>query len=425
VSARGGGQDGNPAGGDQRPMVQPASSLEAYRELEKALYVLRDGLESAESYQEMAEHLASRSFPENRIAQLADLGHLGGDLHLHSSVSDGKVPPQKLPWLARAMGLETIALTDHDSVDGCREAFREGMLVGVRVVCGVELSTDQPGLEILAYFPEAGKLFSYLQSSQSSRFRSVLKRRQSLIHQKSLACLDHVNRWLRRQKVPAEQQITPGEYDRWYDGRQPYFPGTLCVLGLKRLTPKQRSSLQIHDPREFNTKVVTPFLKSWSGGAGRGKTIDLTAESFSLVRSALRAGVPTATVMAHPKELVTKGRKSLGAVRKLIFELADTYGLDGVEVSCARDAETDVRYWMETVEQYNARVAAGGASKRLLAASHSSDFHVLGPGIDTGEITPGFGVLDSRPPYRRGNLRPQMPLDEFLEQLQRRANENL
>ncbi len=409
-----------------RPEVRAASSPEAYQELERALYVLRDALEAAGSYQELTELLAARCFSENRIAQLADLGVLGGDLHLHSSVSDGKVPPRKLPWLARVLGLHAIALTDHDSVDGCREAFREGMLIGVRVICGVELSTDQPGLEILAYFPDAGKLFSYLQSSGSSRFRSVLKRRQSLMHEKSLACLDHVNRWLRRQKVPAERLITLEEYDRWYEGRQPYFPGTLCVLGLARLSPEQRSSLRIHDPRTFHTKVVTPFLESWSGGRPHGKTPDLTAESFALVRSALRAGVPAATVMAHPKELVTKGRLSLGAVRKLVFNLAETYGLDGIEVACARDNETDVLYWLETVKLYNASVGAAVAGRKsLLAASHGSDFHVLGPGVDTGEITLGFGVLDSRPAYRRGNLRPQMPLDEFLEQLQRRAGENV
>jgi len=219
------------------------------------------------------------------------------------------------------------------------------------------------------------------------------------MHEKSLACLDHVNRWLRRQKVPAERLITLEEYDRWYEGRQPYFPGTLCVLGLARLSPEQRPSLRIHDPRTFHTKVVTPFLESWSGGRPHGKTPDLTAESFALVRSALRAGVPAATVMAHPKELVTKGRLSLGA---------------------------DVLYWLETVKLYNASVGAAVAGRKsLLAASHGSDFHVLGPGVDTGEITLGFGVLDSRPAYRRGNLRPQMPLDEFLEQLQRRAGENV
>ncbi|NIA21647.1 MAG: hypothetical protein GWP05_06715 [Anaerolineaceae bacterium] len=414
---------------DARPA--PAASPEAYRQLETVLYQVRDALEAAESFHQFSELLAARNVPQNRVIQVTDLS-IGGDLHLHSSASDGKIPARKLPWLARVMGLRTISITDHDSVSGCREAFREGMLIGVRVVCGLELSTQQPGLEILAYFPDAGKLFSYLQSSKSSRFRRVLGRRQSQIHDKSLACLDYVNAWLGRQKVAAEDLVTLAEYDRWFGGRKPYFPGTLCVLALERLTAAQRDKLKIHDPRTFNTKVVTRFLRSYgmkskpSGKKTAKPPPDLLAEDFSILRSVARAGVPVATILAHPKELVTKGKKSLGAAAKLIMELARQGDLDGIEVACSRDTEDDIRYWKEIVDQYNASLAQKPTrrGKPLLAASHSSDFHVLGPGLETGEITLGFGVLDSRPQFRRGNLHPQMPLEEFLEQLQRRANEN-
>ena len=416
---------------DARATPAPASPLEAYRELEMVLYQVRDALEASESFQHFAEELSARNVPQDRVIQIVNLT-IGGDLHLHSSASDGKIPARKLPWLARVMGLRTIGITDHDSIDGCREAFREGMLVGVRVLCGLELSTPQPGLEILAYFPDAGKLFSYLQSSKSSRFRRVLSRRQAEIHEKSLACLDYVNAWLGRRKVAAKDLITLEEYDRWYGGQRPYFPGTLCVLGLERLTAAQRDKLKIHDPRAFNTKVVTRFLRSWglkasTAGKKGAKRRDLLAESFSILRSTARAGVPVATFLAHPKELVTKGKKSLGAASKLIVELARQYRLDGIEVACARDTEDDIRYWKEIVEKYNASVSRSAArrAKPLLAASHSSDFHVLGPGAKTGEITLGFGILDSRPQFRRGNLCPQMSLEEFLEQLQRRASENL
>jgi len=407
----------------------PASSLEAYRELEATLYGLRDAVEAVETFDEFSRELDARGIPESRIRRICDLS-LGGDLHLHSTASDGKVPPRKLPWLAWAMGLETIGLTDHDSVSGCREAFREGMLIGVRVLPGVELSTGQPGLEILAYFPDAGKLFGYLYSSKAARFRNVLGARQQAIHEKSLACLEYVNGWLRRRKVPEERLITLEEYDRWYGGQKPYFPGTLCVLGLARLTPEQRDELKIHDPRTFNTRVTTPFLRkhdmSASGARSKGAR-DPLEENFALLRGVARAGVPVAAFLAHPKELVTKGKRSLGAVRSTVFHLAEERGLDGIEVACARDTEGDVRYWKETVDAYNATVSDGRGSKRrkpLLAASHASDFHVLGPGLATGEITLGFGVLDSRPHLRRGNLRPQMPLNAFLERLSRRAREN-
>ncbi len=414
-----------PAPGPQVAAAPPVGPpLEAYLELERTLYLVRDALENSDSFDDLLTELARHNMPEGRVAQVADL-NLEGDLHVHSNASDGKLPPRKLPWLARVLGLRSVALTDHDSVAGCREAFREGMLLGVQVMPGVELSTEQPGLEILAYFPDAGKFFGFLATSRAARLRQVLERRQGEIHQKSLACLEHVNAWLRRQKVPVDRLITLEEYDRWFEGQKPYFPGTLCVLGLERLSESERTRLKIHDPRAFNTRVVTPILErlAQKGPAGKKRPSRLN-ESLALVAAAVKAGVPAATILAHPKELVTKGGMSLGAVRKLVRQLAEERGLDGIEVNCARDNEDDSRYWCDIVREYNAEALAAGR-KPLLAASHSSDFHVLGPGLATGEITMGFGLLDSRPQFRRGNLRPQMALDEFLEQLQRRACENV
>ena len=54
-------------------------------------------------------------------------------------------------------------------------------------------------------------------------------------------------------------------------------------------------------------------------------------------------------------------------------------------------------------------------------ASYSSDFHVLAPGLATGEITLGFGLLDERPEFRQGNLRPQTSPEELLEAMRHRA----
>lgn len=409
-----------------KPRIVPASTPEAYRDLEETLYRVRDALEAADSFADFRAQLAVRRVPEERVRRACDLS-LGGDLHLHTTVSDGKVPARKLPWVARAMGLETIAITDHDSVSGCREAFREGTLIGVRVTPGVELSTEQSGLEILTYFPEAGKLFSFLDSSKGERFRKVLKGRQETMHTKSVACLDHVNAWLRRQKVPPENLITLEQYDAWFGGQKPYFPGTLCVLGLARLSAPQRERLKIRDPRTFHTRVATPFLKAWDAKHVTAKSQARLKEAFAIVKAAARAGVPSATFVAHPKELVTKGKMSLGAAGKLVVRLAEEYGLDGVEVACSRDTADDVHYWIKMVEEYNATVRDVRGSRRrkpLLSASHGSDFHVLAPGRGTGEITLGFGVLDQRPQYRRGNLRPQMALPEFMDLLRRRARDN-
>jgi predicted metal-dependent phosphoesterase TrpH len=62
------------------------------------------------------------------------------DLHAHSTASDGAAPPAGLVAAARQAGLAAIALTDHDTVAGVREAVAAVAGNGLRVVPGVELS---------------------------------------------------------------------------------------------------------------------------------------------------------------------------------------------------------------------------------------------------------------------------------------------
>ena len=70
------------------------------------------------------------------------------DLHLHSTVSDGRLSPSELVRYAQGEGVTTMALSDHDSTDGVAEAQRVGSDLGVRVIPAIELSTDLPGASI-------------------------------------------------------------------------------------------------------------------------------------------------------------------------------------------------------------------------------------------------------------------------------------
>ena len=62
----------------------------------------------------------------------------GIDLHLHSSFSDGLHPPERLGRLVREVGLEVVALVDHDETRGL-EAFRAAA-APVRCIDAVELT---------------------------------------------------------------------------------------------------------------------------------------------------------------------------------------------------------------------------------------------------------------------------------------------
>jgi predicted metal-dependent phosphoesterase TrpH len=70
------------------------------------------------------------------------------DLHTHSTVSDGTVPPDGAIEAAKRCGLSALALTDHDTIGGIPAARAAGERLGIRVIAGVELSAFQEDHEI-------------------------------------------------------------------------------------------------------------------------------------------------------------------------------------------------------------------------------------------------------------------------------------
>jgi predicted metal-dependent phosphoesterase TrpH len=70
------------------------------------------------------------------------------DLHLHSTVSDGRLSPTELVRYASESGVTTMALSDHDATDGVDVAQQVGQQLGIRVIPALELSTDLPGASV-------------------------------------------------------------------------------------------------------------------------------------------------------------------------------------------------------------------------------------------------------------------------------------
>ena len=81
------------------------------------------------------------------------------DLHAHSTASDGSESPAEVVRLAARAGLNAVALTDHDTLEGVDEAAREAERVGIELVPGVELSCewDRGGLHLVVLFLPPGR----------------------------------------------------------------------------------------------------------------------------------------------------------------------------------------------------------------------------------------------------------------------------
>lgn len=63
-----------------------------------------------------------------------------GDLHNHTTASDGEYSPTELVVKAKELGLTAVGVTDHDTLNALDEALAAGEAVGVQVVPGVEVS---------------------------------------------------------------------------------------------------------------------------------------------------------------------------------------------------------------------------------------------------------------------------------------------
>ena len=74
------------------------------------------------------------------------------DLHTHSCFSDGTDTPEELLYKANSLHIKGIALTDHDTVDGCISFQKEAILYPkITAINGCEFTVDHPAnIEIIA-----------------------------------------------------------------------------------------------------------------------------------------------------------------------------------------------------------------------------------------------------------------------------------
>jgi hypothetical protein len=70
------------------------------------------------------------------------------DLHCHSNVSDGALPPAEVARRAARSGVEVWALTDHDQLAGLAQAREAARDAGMRFIDGVEISVTWRGSTI-------------------------------------------------------------------------------------------------------------------------------------------------------------------------------------------------------------------------------------------------------------------------------------
>ena len=81
---------------------------------------------------------------------------LSYDLHIHSCLSpcgDNEMTPANIAGMAAVLGLDVIALTDHNSCRNCGPLLKMAEVYGITALPGMELTTDED-VHVLCLFPD-------------------------------------------------------------------------------------------------------------------------------------------------------------------------------------------------------------------------------------------------------------------------------
>jgi len=281
------------------------------------------------------------------------------DLQSHSRWSDGELPPAGVVAAAALAGVELMALTDHDAVDGVDEAVASGKAHGVRVVTGAELSALDGTREDL-------HVCAYLVDHHAPAFRAALREFRADRNARGarmLTALAECGWALERTAVDA-RAASGAPVGRPHLARAVWdHAGNRGRLEAERLT----------DPGAVLEAYLVPGAPAY-----RRRTTPTVPEAIGAIHDA--GGL---AVWAHPFWDLEEDAAVLDAVDRFA-----SIGLDGVECFYVTHTEAQTR------------LIAGHCDRRGLLTTGSADFH--GPGhcrlsafraFETYGLTPRLGAI--------------------------------
>jgi predicted metal-dependent phosphoesterase TrpH len=251
-----------------------------------------------------AARAGSARFPSGRCA----------DLHLHTFFSDGTYSPEELVAQARLHGLAAMALTDHDTVEGCPRTAAACEAAGIEFMTGTELTAEQSGSEIhiLGYCMD---IHNARLLAETARFQAV---RQNRIRE-IVARLNEINVPLNADAVFALANCrAPG---------RPHVARALVQAGLC-------ASLD---------EAFERFLKR-NRPAWVPKFKMSAADAIALIHQA--GGI---AVLAHP---------GLNRTDDFIPDLVEG-GLDGIECFHTKHSTATAEQYLELADQHHLLVTGG------------------------------------------------------------------
>ena len=236
------------------------------------------------------------------------------DLHLHTLFSDGTYTPEELAGHGARLGLAAMALTDHDTVEGCARMDAACRALKIQFIPGTELTAELNGneLHLLGYFVDTGnqKLLEEI-----AKFQAV---RQQRIHE-MVAKINELNVPLKADDVFALANCrSPG---------RPHVARAMVKAGL------------CHTLDEAFERFLKKNRPAW---VPKKKMSAL--EGIELIHQA--GGL---AVMAHP---------GLNRTDEVIPDLVGA-GLDGIECFHTKHSPSVANHYLEIADRFGLLITGG------------------------------------------------------------------
>lgn len=236
------------------------------------------------------------------------------DLHLHTHFSDGTYSPQELVEHAVEKGLSAIALTDHDTVDGCAATEAACQAKGIEFLWGAELTAHYQGVE----FHLLGYGFDPTYQPLRTCLLQTQRERQNRIHR----MVDKLNQ--AGVDLPVEEVFEIADCEA--PGR-PHIARALVRRGFCR---------SVDDAFE---RYLKKNRKGWAP-----KDVLPADKAVQILREA--GGV---SVLAHP---------GLNIPDRMIEGLVEV-GIDGIECIHSRHSTRDIEHYMGFADRHELLVTGG------------------------------------------------------------------
>ena len=311
------------------------------------------------------------------------------DMHCHSFYSDGYNSPSGRVFEAWRRGMKSIAISDHDVIDGQREAIEAGKIFKITVIPAIEFYTDRAGIEIIGHFPDVRHFLRVLDSGAFDKIcepvRIAKKKQLRNMMARVSECFARLNFSAEINGTDIEQYVRNGVSTK----------GDISVIMWQKYGDELVSVGLAADVKDFQERYTT---KDEMLNVPLELNMDISPESF-VKRIRQWDGLPG---IAHPTELRKKENLGNEDLYRIICELAEC-GLQTLEVDGWRNAicpESGLPQ-TEVFEQLRQRYNNEHQNKLPLLFTNGSDDHNQpNEGLELGcgknaNLCPEFGKYDN------------------------------